>query len=61
MAEPPGKPAIALEDIVSVNPGATCLERGRLIDRVARWLERTQVTIPLRVQVRGDSELPTRV
>ncbi|HKP62444.1 MAG TPA: hypothetical protein VJV78_37175 [Polyangiales bacterium] len=50
-----------MEEIVSVDPGATCLDRARLIERVARWLQRTEVTIPLRVQVRGDAELSTRV
>ena len=53
--------AISLDEIVSVDPGATCLDRARLIERVARWLQRTEVTVPLRVQVRGDSELPKRV
>jgi hypothetical protein len=51
----------ALEHIVTVVKGATCLDRARLIDRVARWLQRTTVEAPLRVVVRGDSELPTRV
>jgi hypothetical protein len=53
--------AISLEQIVSVDPGATCLDRGRLIERVARWLQRTEVTVALQVHVRGDPELPTRV
>lgn len=59
----PSKPAEghALQTIVSVASGATCLDRDRLIDRVARWLQRTTIEAPLRVVVRGDSELPTRV
>jgi hypothetical protein len=51
----------ALQNIVTVVPGATCLDRERLIDRVARWLQRTTIEAPLRVVVRGDAELPTRV
>ncbi len=51
----------ALVDIVSVAPGATCLDRERLIERVARWLQRRSIEAPLRVVVRGDSELTTRV
>jgi hypothetical protein len=51
----------AVEDIVEVDPGATCLERGRLVQRVARWLDRAAVEIPLRVQVRGDPRVATRV
>jgi hypothetical protein len=51
----------ALQNIVSVAPGATCLDRDRLIDRVARWLQRTTIEAPLRVVVRGDLQLPTRV
>jgi len=46
---------------VTLARGATCLDRDRLIDRVARWLQRTTIDAPLRVVVRGDSELPTRV
>lgn len=51
----------ALENIVTVTPGATCLDRERLIDRVARWLQRTRIEAPLRVVVRGDNDLATRV
>jgi hypothetical protein len=59
---PPGvAPGPALRDLVTVEPGATCLERERLIDRVVRWLQRTHVEAALRVHVRGDSELATRV
>jgi hypothetical protein len=58
---PPTPKGIALDEIVSVDPGATCLDRARLIERVARWLQRTEIGVPLRVQVRGDAELPTRV
>jgi hypothetical protein len=50
-----------LQDIVSVAAGATCLDRARLIGRIARWLQRTSIEAPLRVVVRGDAELPTRV
>jgi hypothetical protein len=50
-----------LRNIVSVAPGATCLDRDRLIERIARWLQRTSIEARLRVVVRGDSELPTRV
>jgi hypothetical protein len=32
-----------------------------LIERIARWLQRTSIEARLRVVVRGDSELPTRV
>jgi hypothetical protein len=51
----------ALQEIVTVAAGATCLDRERLIDRVARWLQRSVIEAPLRVVVRGDAELPTRV
>jgi hypothetical protein len=50
-----------LKDIVTIESGATCLEEVRLVDRIARWLQRTTVEAPLRVHVRGDRELPTRV
>jgi hypothetical protein len=51
----------AVEDIVEVDPGATCLERDRLAQRVARWLDRAAIDIALRVQVRGDPSVGTRV
>lgn len=60
-AAPPAPQGHALEKIVSVAPGATCLVRERLINRVARWLQRTTIEAPLRVVVRGDAVLPTRV
>jgi hypothetical protein len=60
-AAPDAPKSIALDEIVSVDPGATCLDRARLIDRVARWLQRTEVDVPLGVQVRGDADLATRV
>ena len=57
-AVPPGR---ELSDLVTVEPGATCLDRDRLIDRVARWLQRSVIDAPLRVHVRGDPQLATRV
>lgn len=50
-----------LQKIVSLQSGATCLDRDRLIERVARWLQRTAIEAPLRVVVRGDPDNPTRV
>lgn len=51
----------AVEDIVTVEPGATCLEHARLVQRVGRWLQRTEVEAPLRVHVRGDASVASRV
>jgi hypothetical protein len=61
LAAQPAPQGHSLQNIVTLAPGATCLDRDRLIDRVARWLQRTTIEAPLRVVVRGDSELPTRV
>jgi hypothetical protein len=60
----PAAPAEAprqVEQALTLDPGASCLERGRLIDRIARWRERATLDLPIRVYVRGDAQSPTRV
>jgi len=54
-------PAPALADLVSVDAGATCLDRDTLIERIERWRQHASVDLSIRVQVRGDPELATRV
>jgi hypothetical protein len=54
-------PTSAQGQILTLEPGATCLERERLIQRVARWRERASVDADIRVHVRGDPREPTRV
>lgn len=51
----------ALEGQLTLDSGATCLERQKLISRVNRWRETTDVDPSLRVQVWGDPKVPTRV
>jgi hypothetical protein len=48
-------------DTLTLDAGSTCLDRARLIERVARWRERDSLESGIEVHVRGDSELPTRV
>jgi hypothetical protein len=51
----------SFDAMVRVDAGASCLDRERLIERVARWRQRAPVDPSIRVHVRGDSQLPTRV
>jgi hypothetical protein len=60
-AAPPKAAPRAVDDIVTVDPGSTCLERTRLIQRVERWLQRAEVEAPLHVHVRGDARVSSRV
>jgi hypothetical protein len=60
LAEPPAEPPPAA-DALTLEPGATCLERERLIQRVAHWREGAGVDPGIRVHVRGDPHEPTRV
>jgi hypothetical protein len=50
-----------LAEALSLDPGATCLEHDRLTARVVRWREQAGVAEAIRVQVRGDARLATRV
>lgn len=50
-----------LDGQLTLDSGATCLERKRLISRVIRWRESEDVDATLRVQVWGDAKVPTRV
>ena len=51
----PATPQVPLGTRVEVLPGASCLERERLLRRVARWLERDTVDDDIRVRVQGDA------
>jgi hypothetical protein len=51
----------SLADLVGVDAGATCLDRDTLIERIERWRQHTSADPSIRVQVRGDPELATRV
>jgi hypothetical protein len=53
--------APSLSSNLTLEPGATCLERDRLVQRVERWRERATIDPRIRVQVRGDAHEPTRV
>jgi hypothetical protein len=46
---------------IEVEPGASCLAADKLIRRVERWLEQSRVDARIRVLVRGDVDVPTRV
>lgn len=50
-----------LEGQLTLDSGATCLERKRLISRIIRWRETENVDASLRVQVWGDPKVATRV
>jgi len=51
----PPVPMHALSEAVTLESGATCLDADRLIRRVARWLGRDQVEMPIRVSVHGSA------
>lgn len=53
-AGPPATPQVLLEQRVEVHPGATCIDRERLLRRIERWLERETVDQDVYVVVRGD-------
>lgn len=53
--------AADFEERLSVQPGATCLESERLEARIVRWREGAGIEPGVRVSVRGDSQLSTRV
>jgi hypothetical protein len=55
------EPSRQVDQVLTLQPGASCLERGRLIERIARWRERATLDLPLEVHVRGDAQAPTRV
>ncbi|MEY4576799.1 MAG: hypothetical protein RL701_1502, partial [Pseudomonadota bacterium] len=57
------EPAEDLLPTLSLDPGATCLERDRLVARVVRWREQSDIDAnsSLRVEVRGDARDPTRI
>jgi len=50
-----------LDGQLTLDSGATCLERKRLISRIIRWRETEDVDATLRVQVWGDPKVATRV
>lgn len=52
---PAAAPTHALSEAVTLDSGATCLDADTLVRRVARWLGRDQVEIPIRVNVRGSA------
>jgi hypothetical protein len=54
-------PTRALRDALTLEAHATCLERDRLVERVARWLQRDQVDEGVEVRVRGSADDPNTV
>lgn len=50
-----------LDDTLTLDPGASCLEPDRLVGRIVRWREGADVDATLRVRVRGDAHDPTRI
>lgn len=52
-AEPDGR--IAVADALSLDPGATCLDHGRLVEQVVTWLERDALDPRLTIVVEGDA------
>ena len=50
-----------LDGQLTLDSGATCLERKRLIARIIRWRESEDVDATLKVQVWGDPKIATRV
>ena len=50
-----------LDGQLTLDSGATCLERKRLVSRVIRWRESEDVDASLKVQVWGDPKIATRV
>jgi hypothetical protein len=50
-----------LDGQLTLDSGATCLDRKLLISRIIRWRESEDVDATLRVQVWGDPKLATRV
>lgn len=54
-------PSQALDAAVLFDAGATCLDRDRLVRRVARWLQRDRVDATLHVEVHGDPHDPRKV
>ena len=57
----PALAQIAEAEQLVVAPGATCLNRERLLARIVRWREGAGVDPGVVVAVRGDSQLSTRV
>lgn len=49
------------QELLSVSAGATCLEPERLLARITRWREGASADPSVRVRVRGDSQVSTRV
>ncbi len=63
-SRPPGPGAVPvqpLESAITLAPGASCLERERLVRRVARWLRRDAIDARIRIDVRGDASDKNRV
>lgn len=60
-SEPPEPPSQRLTDALFLEPGASCLDRDRLVRRVARWLQSDRVDATLKVEVRGDPADPRKV
>lgn len=57
-AESTERSMLAVSDILSLDPGATCLEHDRLTEQVVTWLERDEIDPRLSVVVEGN---PTEV
>jgi hypothetical protein len=51
----------SVEDALTVDAGATCLESSRLATQVRAWMELREIDERLVVDVRGDRDDPTRV
>ena len=54
-AAPPPVPQRPLDEALTLEANATCLERDKLLERVARWLQREHVDEGVEVLVRGSA------
>jgi len=59
--EPPPVPTIPLDEALTLEANATCLDRDKLLERVGRWLQRERVDQGVRVRVRGSRDDPHAV
>lgn len=60
-APPAEEPSRPLDEAVAFDAGATCLDRSRLVRRVARWLQSDRVDANLKVEIHGDPHDPRKV
>ncbi|MBC8073377.1 MAG: hypothetical protein IAG13_33970 [Deltaproteobacteria bacterium] len=55
------EPTVPLVDALVVHPGATCLERDRLVSQIRTWFDRDRIDARLVVEVVGDEHDPLKL